>query len=180
MELFDLYDRCGKRLNKTAERSDVHSKGLWHRSVHVWIISSGKVLLQKRSNNKESYPGMWDISAAGHISAGEDALSTAVREVKEELGVDIGKSDLKFLFTVSVQAVLNNYTFFDNEINDVFLVDLSSSEKVGLRSFQINDEVDGIRWVSFSDFADMVKASSELVPHPEEYKKLLRTNLFSL
>eukprot|EP01119_Soliformovum_irregulare_P014431 TRINITY_DN3947_c0_g1_i2.p1 TRINITY_DN3947_c0_g1~~TRINITY_DN3947_c0_g1_i2.p1 ORF type:complete len:185 (+),score=48.17 TRINITY_DN3947_c0_g1_i2:17-571(+) len=76
-EYLDVLDENGKFTGISHPRSQVHREGLWHRVVHVWIVNSkGQVLLQQRTLNKESWPGMWDISSAGHISAGEGSLVT--------------------------------------------------------------------------------------------------------
>jgi hypothetical protein len=58
-------------LGATKRRGDVHRDGDWHRSVHVWLVDGdGRLLLQQRSVHKDTFPGRWDVSAAGHISAG--------------------------------------------------------------------------------------------------------------
>ncbi|KAL0327689.1 UNVERIFIED_CONTAM: Nudix hydrolase 3, partial [Sesamum angustifolium] len=58
---------------------EVHRDGDYHRAVHVWIVveSTQEVLLQRRSDCKDSWPGVWDISSAGHISAGDSSLVSA-------------------------------------------------------------------------------------------------------
>lgn len=60
-------------------RSHVHRDGDYHRAVHVWIFaeSTQELLVQRRADNKDSWPGLWDISSAGHISAGDSSLVTA-------------------------------------------------------------------------------------------------------
>lgn len=60
-------------------RSEVHRDGDYHRAVHVWIYSesTGELLLQRRADCKDSWPGQWDISSAGHISAGDSSLFSA-------------------------------------------------------------------------------------------------------
>jgi 16S rRNA (adenine1518-N6/adenine1519-N6)-dimethyltransferase len=61
---------------------------LRHRAVHLFIFNrSGELLLQKRSRWKDRHPGLWDSSAAGHVSANEDYDAAASRELQEELGV---------------------------------------------------------------------------------------------
>ena len=84
MELFDVIDETGKATGDIVSREEAHRKGVIHRSVHVWVIreKEGKteVLLQKRSEEKESFPGMYDTSSAGHVLAGEEVLSSALRE----------------------------------------------------------------------------------------------------
>jgi isopentenyl-diphosphate delta-isomerase type 1 len=84
LSVVDERDRVVGRL----ERGEVHRRGLRHRSVHVLIFNArGEVFLQRRSRHKDTAPGLWDSSAAGHVEAGEDYESCARREVQEELGV---------------------------------------------------------------------------------------------
>ncbi len=71
-------------------RSEVHARGLRHRAVHVLVFNSrGEIFLQKRSMKKDRQPGVWDSSCSGHVDAGENYEATAVRELREELGLDI-------------------------------------------------------------------------------------------
>jgi 16S rRNA (adenine1518-N6/adenine1519-N6)-dimethyltransferase len=72
-----------------APRSEVHGNNLRHRAVHLFIFNQkGELFLQKRSRWKDRHPLLWDSSAAGHVEAGEEYDQTAVRELKEELGVE--------------------------------------------------------------------------------------------
>ncbi|MFO0920342.1 MAG: NUDIX domain-containing protein [Candidatus Saccharimonadales bacterium] len=73
----------------SASKADIQRMGLWHRIVQVMIMDKhGRYLLQRRSKNV-SVPGLWNHSAAGHVDEGEGYLQAAVRETKEELGIDI-------------------------------------------------------------------------------------------
>lgn len=91
MEWLDVVDDQGNPTGETVERTKAHQKGIRHRTAHVWLMREhqGKVeiLLQKRSAGKDSHPGCYDISSAGHIPAGVDWLSSARRELLEELGL---------------------------------------------------------------------------------------------
>ena len=83
-ELLDVFDSNGELLGKSKPRAQVHKTGDWHKTVHVWIISSqGELLLQKRSESKESHPGLWDISCAGHIKSGQTSTDAAIKEARE-------------------------------------------------------------------------------------------------
>jgi isopentenyl-diphosphate delta-isomerase type 1 len=69
-------------------RSVIHEKGLMHRSAQVLVFNSrGEFFLQKRSDDKDEFPGLWDSSAAGHVDPGENYLQCARRELAEELGI---------------------------------------------------------------------------------------------
>lgn len=96
-ELVDIYNEKNEHIGVEL-KSKAHKEGLWHKSCHIWFYNlKNEVLLQLRAKCKEMCPDVWDVSAAGHIGAGEDVLDTAIREIKEELGVDVPSQDLKFL-----------------------------------------------------------------------------------
>jgi len=85
-ESFDVVDAADRVIGQEARRV-VHALGLRHRAVHLLVVNArGQVFLQKRSMAKDLYPGVWDSSAAGHVGAGEEYDTTAVRELEEELG----------------------------------------------------------------------------------------------
>lgn len=88
MELIDVLDENGIFTGEVLPRNEIHKRGLWHRAIVVAIVNeNNQILLQQRSENKEKNAGMWDISVAGHISSGQDALSAAAREINEEVSV---------------------------------------------------------------------------------------------
>jgi len=173
MELIDILDENKNITGEIKTKDEVHSRGLWHQTVHVWFINSNnEILLQRRSKMKKAYPGMWDISVAGHISIGEDSLRAIFREVKEEIGVDLEESSLKFIGTIKREKVLNNNTYFDNEFNDIYLVkrDLEIN-KLNLQE----EEVAEIQWVKISEFKKWVEEKKlDLVPHEKECELLFR------
>jgi len=85
-ELFDVVDENDVPVG-TMVRREVHRLKLRHRAVHLLVVNRvGQVFLHQRSMKKDLFPGVWDSSAAGHVGAGEDYDSTAVRELEEELG----------------------------------------------------------------------------------------------
>ena len=90
-ERFDLVDEFCKPLGVTKARKLVHRDGDWHQAVHVWVLfhDTWEVVMQQRNLDKDSWPGMWDISSAGHVVAGDGILESAVRELQEELGLDL-------------------------------------------------------------------------------------------
>jgi isopentenyl-diphosphate Delta-isomerase len=77
-------------------RSEVHSKGYWHRTAHVWILNfKNQLLCQKRSLLKDSNPGFWEPFFGGHLAPGVEYLDGAIEELNEELGLNIKKDQLK-------------------------------------------------------------------------------------
>jgi len=86
-ELFDIVDDRDEVVGR-ASRREVHSRGLWHRAVHVLVFdATGRVFLQKRSMLKDTAAGRWDSSCSGHVDAGEDYDASARRELGEEIGL---------------------------------------------------------------------------------------------
>jgi len=79
VENIDVLDENGNVTMKRYPRSEVHRLGLWHRVAHVWIVNQkGELIVQKRTNTKESWPSLWDVSSAGHCDAGENSLTTVI------------------------------------------------------------------------------------------------------
>jgi isopentenyl-diphosphate delta-isomerase type 1 len=88
-EIFDVVNDDDEVIGQE-RRSEVHRRGLQHRAVHVLIFNArGEVFLQKRSQKKDTFPGAWDSSSSGHLDQGESYDACAVREVYEELGLEL-------------------------------------------------------------------------------------------
>lgn len=88
-ELFDIVDTVDQVIGKE-RRGIVHATGMLHRAVHILVQnSSSEIFVQKRSMSKDSNPGRWDSSASGHLDSGEDYDTAAVRELEEELGIQV-------------------------------------------------------------------------------------------
>ncbi len=86
-EIFDVCDTEDRVIGQ-ARRADVHANNLLHRAVHVWVMrSNGQLVAQRRSASKDQYPNALTSSASGHLDAGEDYLTAALRELGEELGL---------------------------------------------------------------------------------------------
>lgn len=95
-EPIDIWDEEGRPTGRTALKSEAHRKGWWHPTVHIWMYTeSGRVLLQRRASDKETFPDLWDVSVAGHIAAGETPLEGARREIREEIGLEVRQTDLE-------------------------------------------------------------------------------------
>lgn len=102
-EIFDIVDERDEVVGRRP-RSEVHRLGLQHRAVHVLVFNArGELFLQKRSMQKDCFPGAWDSSAAGHLDAGESYDDCAVRELREELGLSVAEP-LRRLFKLAACA----------------------------------------------------------------------------
>ena len=167
MELIDVLTPDGRPTGVQKPKPQIHRDGDWHRAAHIWIVTpDGRILLQRRSMRKENNPGLWDVSAAGHVSAGESVIDCAVREVEEELGLRIDPSELRHIGTSAESSVLNNGTYLDNEIHEIFLV----RRDIDLRELRLQaEEVEDAVLVTPEELDDYA-----LVPHGAEYALLLR------
>ena len=100
-EWFDVVDALDLPIGRE-RREVVHARKLFHRAIHVFILdATGRMLVQKRSMLKDSAPGLWCSSCSGHLDAGEDYLESVVRELEEELGLDIAPENLSQILSVS-------------------------------------------------------------------------------
>ena len=134
-------------------REAVHRDGDWHETFQCWFIEQVEntyyIYVQKRNVNKKDFPSMYDITAAGHLLVGE-TVEDGVREIKEELGIDVTMDELTFL-----QAIPNSITLpnlIDNEISLVYLYEV----KKPIRFSFLDEEVEAVMRVKLSDFEKLV------------------------
>jgi 8-oxo-dGTP pyrophosphatase MutT (NUDIX family) len=98
MSNFDIFDEHDQSLNKVATFDEVHQLGYWHRGIHVIIYTPHKeIVMQKRSLSLSYHPGEIEISVGGGVDAGELPIDAVVRETKEELGITLDKTKIRFL-----------------------------------------------------------------------------------
>lgn len=174
-EPWQLFANNGTPILGKGAHADVFDadKSLTMGNAHVWFWKKTQdgtieVMLQKRGPVKKR-PGWFHISVGGHIDVGETALQTAVRECKEEMGIDINPDDLYFLFTSRV------FGRSPQDIATVYLYELAGDE-----TFAHNDgEVAGIMWIPFVTFKDMTldPEAHMLVPMGDIYFTALFTGL---
>lgn len=158
MELLEILNPDGTFSGKTSERSIVHATGTLHATSHVWLVRKNNncgydVLLQKRSETKDSSPGCYDISSAGHIPYGEDFITSALRELEEELGICASPDDLKFagVHQNFSEEIFHGRPFRNNEYSHVFIYHCETDPIFTLQK----SEVDSVKWM---DLAECIKA----------------------
>ena len=161
IELVDVLSEDGVPTGVTKAKRDVHRDGDRHRAAHVWVVGSdGRVLLQRRALVKESWPGLWDISVAGHVSAGETPLEAVIREAHEELGLVIAAGELTHLGTLRYMYALRE-DYIESEFHDVYLL----RRDVALATLTLDQlEVAEVAWVALAELERY-----ERVPHDQEY-----------
>ena len=155
MELFDIIDENGVRTGLVKERGVAHRDGSRHETVHTWILrgndrSGADILLQKRSSCKDSNPGCYDISSAGHMQAGDVPVPAALRELEEELGIRAEAEDLTFIgiHEGRFEAQFYGKPFRDCERANVY----AYVKKVDENALTLQEsEVESVRWMDLEE-----------------------------
>jgi 8-oxo-dGTP pyrophosphatase MutT (NUDIX family) len=165
MELWDLYDKNRRPLNKTHIRGDMIAQDVYHIIVEIWTVNSkGEILLTLRHPDKEFYPNIWEITCGSAI-AGESSLEGAVRELNEETGIAASKEELVLLGTKRE----------GNAFVDTYLV----HKDIPIKSLVMQEgETVAARWVTLQKLDEMIEEGlvalpvvKDLKPLREEFKK---------
>ena len=172
-EYIDILNDLGEKTGETCLKSEAHKKGIFHASAHIWIFDKNKnVLIQKRASDKDTFPDLWDISVAGHISAGEEPLKSALREVEEEIGLIVTEKQLCFIGTAK-KRIQHNPNLIDNEIHYIYVCEID---------FEINqlkiqkEEVSAIKSIHLNDLIEKVK-EPDFVPRTDNYYPFIFENI---
>ena len=173
-ELIDVLDENGVKTGEVLTRKEVHKRGLWHRAIAVAIVNEeNQILMQQRSYNKDKNDGMWDISVAGHISSGQDALTAASREINEEVSVNLGFNvdikEFRYMFSYRKEEMFKE-DYIERQFYDFFIL-----RKNGLKAEDIKiqeSEVEQIKFVNISELNEMIE-SKTIVERDPIYKELM-------
>lgn len=163
MELWDIYDIDRVRTGRVAQRGKPASEGglgegEYHLVVHICVFNGrGQLLLQQRQKDKEGYPNLWDVSAAGSALAGENSAAAASRELREELGLVHDFTKERPFWTTHFERGFDDWYFIRIEanINDLRLQP---------------EEVQDAKWADLAELERMLD-SGEIVPY---YRDLVR------
>lgn len=165
-------DENSNKTGQTKPRRSVHRDGDWHRAIDVIVINDrGEILLQRRAADKDSYPGMLDISCGGHLIAGDDSLSGALRELKEELDLTVRPEDLIFLYTDKT-STRPAPGFINNSFNDIYVLRTDKT----LNEFHPQvEEISELIFVAPDELRALLpKQGIELVPHNDMYNVAIK------
>ncbi len=161
-ELFDIYDENQHHIG-VKERAAVHRDGDWHKVFHCWVVYRGDdgidyLVMQKRAPDKDTFPDLLDVSAAGHYQAGED-IRDGIREVQEELGITVDFEDLVPLGQHIGVAYYEN--LIDRQFCDVFLL----VHKQDIRNYHYQkEEVSGLVVFSLQEGLKLFDGEVKTIP----------------
>lgn len=143
MEIIDIYNKRREKTNKTSERGK-QKEGEYGLSVHIWIMNKeGKFLVQKRTKSRKRFPNMWSLTA-GAVDIGETSVEGAIREAKEEIGINIEKEEFELILSIK-----RKHNFLDIWLvrKDIDLKDIVMQE----------EEVQEVKWVTKDELEEMIK-----------------------
>jgi len=179
-ERWQSYDPNGEPGERVLTKPEARS-GILHGAAHVWIVRTGahgvEVLLQRRAADKSTWPNHLDISAAGHVDFGETPLAAAVREAREEVGLELDAARLRLLFVRHARLAYGE--IIEDEFQWVYGCELSR----GAEFTFADGEVAAVSWMTLGDFRKLTEggqAEYPLVPHGDAYFANLLTELARL
>lgn len=168
-EMIDVLDEyTGEKTGEVISKNEAHRTGIWHGSIHVLIINNDKTktLLQKRCSEKKLYPNTWDIAVGGHITAGEDDVTSAKRELEEELGLDSKKFKIEKVDRITEK--LNNNGVISNEYVSVFVI----YADIDIQDIRLQaEEVSEVKWCTKEELNKLIN-DNVIIPHVCEYNIL--------
>ena len=142
MELVDVYNIRHEKLNYEKERKELID-GEYRLSCFIWIINDNdQILLQQRLKNAKKMPNMWGTTAGG-VKKGESSLEGAIRELKEELGIEVNINELEFIGS-------------NKRINDFVEVWLCKKNVLESDLKLDFNEVQNAKWFSIEEFDEML------------------------
>ncbi|WP_417238135.1 NUDIX hydrolase [Bizionia sp.] len=155
-ENIDIVTKTGEPTGKTALKSEIHSKGYYHNTAHIWFYTEdGQILLAQRAASKAIYPLLWDVSVAGHVDAGETIEEAAIRETHEEIGLTISETDLH---KIGVFPCFQSYEngIIDNEFHHTYIAKLQVSME---NLIPQPGEVEALQLVTLNQFKSLLEHS---------------------
>lgn len=171
-EFVDLYDNFRKKTGDIIERRDIVPRGFYRLIIHVLIFDKkGRLLIQKRSSEKTSWPNLWDLTVSGAVSSGETSQTSSSRELFEELGI-------KYDFSKAYPKISINSGF---RIDDVYII---NNKNIDISKLKLQkEEVSDVKFVSKEQLLDIID-EKKFVPYQKDYINLLfylkdNSNLFT-
>lgn len=155
-EYIAILNAEGLPTGETSLKSEIHQKGYYHNTAHVWYYNTNaEILLAQRAATKAIYPLLWDISVAGHVDAGETIAQAAIRETREEIGLEITAQEL---LKVGIYKCFQSYPngIVDNEFHHTYIAEISNT----LKDLKLDpDEVEQVKYVTIPEFLNLLDNS---------------------
>lgn len=160
MEIFDLYDKNRIKTGKVIERGKPVPRDAYRLVVHVCIFDGrGRMLIQRRKEDKASWPGYWDFSAGGSAIVGENSCEAAERETREELGLILDLSETMPCMTI----------YFSEGFDDVYgILCHADVERLTLQETEVSE----VKWATEEAICAMIDSGS-FIPYDKNMVRFL-------
>ncbi len=174
MEKWDLYTKYREKTGKECVRGEKIPNDLYHLTVHVWIRNSkGEYLISQRSASRPTFPLMWEC-AGGSVLKGESSIEGALREVKEEVGLDLQKDAGKLLFSKIRGGDVEYEGKVHNDIMDVWLFPYDGELQLEAAT---TDEVAACKWMTVSEIRKLYE-EKKLVQNMDYFFCVMEEQIF--
>jgi isopentenyldiphosphate isomerase len=156
-EYFDVLTENGEFTGEIATREECHSKGLWHKGTVLFIVNSkNEILLQLRTSSNPLWIGLWDVSAGGHVDAGEFSYEAVIRETKEELGITADIKDCTFIGCCRSTNIKGDV--INNHFNEYYIL----KKDINIEDLKVDPiEVKEVRWFKTEDLINRINNNFE-------------------
>lgn len=168
-ELQDVYDSQGLPTGKQKTKAQIFADGDWRLVTHAWIVDEHRnMLVQRRVPNKGIFDNLWDVSMGGGVDPGEDPRDACMREIAEELGLEVSKEELLYVGRFKIPKFIPERNQHSREFSETFFVSRAVDlEKVKMQPSEVAE-------VALKPLAEVVtEATAEgqtlWVPHGSEY-----------
>lgn len=163
MEYLDILDEKGNKTGEKDTRENIHKLGLLHSEVAAFIYTdTGKVILQKRKSNKATYAGIWSVTG-GHVLAGENNEEAIIREIKEELNLNIEKEKVIFVTTYKSKKVKDDV--INNKFFSIYNVEISENQ---FETIEIQkEELEDIKLFSIEEIESIMNSGDKQYKFPQ-------------
>ncbi len=159
MEYYNLYDKTRKKVVKTIKSSEDYPSNLFREIIHVLIFNDDKLLIQKRSKNKKTFPNLYNLGVSGNVRSNESVFEAAKREVSEELNLDLNIDELLVSFTIN----------FDKGFDDFFI--LKKAVDINKLSLEKSEVID-VLWADIDEIKTLIN-NNEFVPYTTSFIDLI-------
>lgn len=163
MEYLDILDENGNKTGEKDTRESIHKLGLLHSEVAAFIYTNtGKVILQKRKSNKATYAGVWSVTG-GHVLAGENNEDAIIREIKEELNLNIKKEKVIFVTTYKSKKVKDDV--INNKFFSIYNVEISEDQFYKIKIQK--EELEDIKLFSIEEIESIMNSGDKQYKFPQ-------------
>lgn len=167
-EFVDVVDEFGAPTGQVVDKDTAHQLGLRHRDVHVFITDGENYLEQQRKAGKEIMPAEWDISASGHVSAGELPAAAAARETGEEVGIPVEPHELRYIGRLPVEMYIPGWEHPHRTVSENYTHIVEPGTPVTRQP----EEVDSTRWYPLDQFRDDIQDPERAALHAPQPRAL--------